>query len=139
MYPSSFNVYKKSAAAQFSLILPRRNEKGRIEKEGAVLIEVTKASGEKQYDWSKKITFAIGMGDLCQFFDNPDNPPKFIHKLEEITKTLEFKQGEAQYAGTYMLSLSDGQNKTSVPISGGEYAIVQKLFATAITKIIGWD
>lgn len=138
-YPTSFCVYKKSAAAQLNLILPRRNEKGRIEKEGAVLIEVTKASGEKQYDWSKKIVFAFGMNDLCQFFDNPENPPRLIHKLDEVTKSLEFKQGEGQYAGTYMMSLGDGQNKVSVPLSGGEYQIITRLFSCAIPKIIGWE
>jgi hypothetical protein len=138
-YPTSFSVYKKSAAAQLNLILPRRNEKGRIDKEGAVLIEVAKATGEKQYDWTKKIVFAFGMNDFCMFFDNPENPPRLIHKLDEVVKSLEFKQGEAQYAGTYMMSLSDGQNKISVPLSGGEYQIITRLFSCAIPKIIGWE
>jgi hypothetical protein len=138
-YPTSFSVYKKSAAAQLNLILPRRNEKGCIDKEGAVLIEVAKATGEKQYDWTKKIVFAFGMNDFCMFFDNPENPPRLIHKLDEVVKSLEFKQGEAQYAGTYMMSLSDGQNKISVPLSGGEYQIITRLFSCAIPKIIGWE
>ena len=30
-YPTSFNVYKKTAAAQFTILLPKRDENGRIQ------------------------------------------------------------------------------------------------------------
>jgi hypothetical protein len=73
-YPTSFNVYKKSAAAQFTLLPPRRDDNGRIQKTGAVLLEVAPSQGEKSYDWkNNKITFAFGINDLTQFFDDPSS------------------------------------------------------------------
>lgn len=140
-YPAPFCIYKKSAAAQFVLLPPKRNEKGRIEKEGAVLVEVAKAVSEKTYDWTNKITFALGINDMLQIFDNLDNPPRLLHKLGEVTKTLELKQGEAQYAGTYMMHISDAstKNKISVPLSGGEYFVLTGLFKSSIAKMLGWE
>ena len=70
-YPSQFKIYKKIGAAQFGLIRPRQDQQGRIEKDGAILLEVAKSKGEKSYDWGNKISFAIGMSDLTNIFENP--------------------------------------------------------------------
>ena len=56
----SFNIYKKSAAAQFTLLPPRSDENNRIQKTGAVLLEVAPSQGEKSYDWkNKKLTLSV--------------------------------------------------------------------------------
>ena len=69
-YSTSYNIYKKTAAAQFTLLPPRRDENGRISKTGAVLLEMAPSQGEKSYDWrGSKLTFAFGMNDIVQFFD----------------------------------------------------------------------
>lgn len=139
-YPTSFNVYKKSAAAQFTLLKPRRDENGRIEKAGAVLLEVAPSKGEKSYDWQNKITFAFGMNDLTQFFDDPssDRWGSFFHKNDTTNKKLTFNEGEGRFAGTYMMSLSAGDNRVSVPLSMGEFQVLGRLFSAALPKIIGW-
>lgn len=140
-YPAPFCIYKKSAAAQFVLLPPRRNDKGRVDKEGAILVEVAKANGEKSYDWSQKLTFALGINDMLQIFNDLDNPPRLLHVLGETTKTLEMKQGEEKYAGTYMLHVSDmtSKNKISVPITAGEYFVLTRLFQSSISKMLGWE
>lgn len=140
-YPTSFNVYKKSAAAQFTLLPPRRDENGRIQKSGAVLLEVAPSQGEKSYDWkNSKITFAFGINDLTQFFDDPNSSRwgSFYHDNEGVGKKLTFSPGEGKYAGTYMMSLSSGENRVSVALSSGEFQVLGRLFTAALPKILGW-
>ena len=47
MENGQYKIYKSLGAAQFKLILPRRNEKGFIQKDGAVLVEVAPGIGTK--------------------------------------------------------------------------------------------
>ena len=141
-YSGSYTIYKKSAAAQFSLMWPRRDDSGRIMKNGAVLVEVAQSIGEKKYDWKNKINFAFGMNDLNQFFGDPDNPGKFIHKTDAFTKILEFSPGEGRYEGTFMMRLSETTSdkaSVSVSLSSGEFTVLSRLFVSAIPKIIGWE
>ena len=145
-YPSQFKIYKKIGAAQFGLIRPREDNNGRIEKDGAVLLEVAKSKGEKSYDWTNKISFAIGMSDLTSIFENPDTPPALIHSMpgSDTTKKLEFQPGEGRYAGTYRIVCSEfSKNKSvsktiMVPISAGEYTVLLRLFMSAAPKFLGW-
>ena len=146
-YPGVFSIYKKNGAAQFTIIPPREGENGRIKKNGAILLEAASGTGDKSYSWSDKVTFALGMNDLCNLFANPDQPPKLIHQMPEspIVKTLELTPGQDKYAGTFMLKLSE-RNKSSdtskyinVPVSGGEYTVLLRLFMSAAPQIIGWD
>ena len=146
-YPGTFSIYKKIGAAQFTIIPPRESENGRIEKNGAVLLETAAGQGEKSYSWNEKITFAIGMSDLCNVFENPDSPPKLIHQMpgSDLTKSLELVPGEGRYSGTFMLKLGEKNKSTdtyknvTVPISGGEYTVLLRLLMAAAPVLIGWD
>lgn len=145
-YPSQFKVYKKIGAAQFGFIRPRVDDSGRIEKDGAILLEVAKSMGEKSYDWSNKISFAIGMSDLTSIFENPDAPASLIHSMpgSNTTKKVEFQPGEGRYAGTYRLMVSEFSRDKSVnksvmvPISAGEYTVLLRLFMHSAPNFIGW-
>jgi len=100
MYAASFNIYKKSAAAQFSLLPPRRDENGRVSKNGAVLVEMAPSIGEKTYDWkNKKLTFAFGVNDLVQFFDDPSSGKwgSFLHDNDGQIKKLTITPGEGKF------------------------------------------
>ena len=87
------------------------------------------------------------MNDLCNLFASPDEPPKLIHQMPEsqIVKTLELAPGKDKYLGTFMLKLSEKNKSTdvskyiTVPISGGEYTVLLRLFMSAAPQIIGWD
>ena len=140
MYPTSFNIYKKTAAAQFTLLKPRRDENGRIQKPGAILLEMAPSKGEKSYDWNQKIYFAFGLSDLTQFFDDPNNAKwgKFFHKNGEINKKLVISHGEGRYEGTYTMNLYSEDKRIMVSLTGGEFTVLTKLFASALPKLIGW-
>ena len=146
-YPGTFPIYKKLGAAQFTIIPPKEDDNQRIRKNGAILLEVAPGSGDRSYNWTDKISFAIGVSDLCNWFTNPDTPPKLIHQMPDspIVKTLECTPGEGKYAGTYMMRLSeknkssDSMKSVSVPISSGEYTILLRLFISSTQKLIGWE
>lgn len=146
-FPGTFSIYKKAGAAQFTLLNTRISEAGRIEKNGAVLLEVAEGSGEKSYNWNDKITFALGMSDLCQIFDNPDKPPRLVHSspASKAIKSLEFTPGEGKYVGTYMMKIgqkdptSNSYQNVTVPIGSGEYTVLLRLLMAAAPKMIGWN
>lgn len=147
-YPGTFTIYKKLGAAQFTLLTPRVNENNhRIEKNGAVLLEAATGVGDKKYEWSNKISFALGMSDLCSIFDNPDEPQKLVHSMpgSNLVKTLEFQPGEGRYSGTYMMKLGETDKNTkdskliTVPIGGGEYTVLLRLLMAAAPSMIGWQ
>ena len=101
-YPGTFTIYKKLGAAQFTLINPKvKQDSGRIDRDGAVLLEASKGAGDKKYLWSEKISFALGMSDLCSIFDNPDEPQRLVHSMpgSDTVKALEFKPGEGVMLG----------------------------------------
>lgn len=140
-YSTSFNIYKKSAAAQFTLLPPRRDDNGRISKTGAVLLEMAPAQGEKSYDWRNKITFAFGINDMTQFFDDPSSSKwgNFFHQNDGTNKKLQLTPGEGRYEGTFMMSLSSGESRVSVSLSAGEFQVLGRLFSAALPRMLGWS
>lgn len=146
-YPGTFPIYKKLGAAQFTVIPPKTNEDGRIEKNGAVLLEAAPSEGDKSYNWKTKISFALGISDMCLMFDNPDSPQRLVHSMpgSSSVKSLEFSPGEGRYVGTYMMKLGEKNKDTNesnyvtVPITGGEYTVLLRLLMSATPNIIGWD
>ena len=146
-YPAPFSIYKSKGAAQFTIMHPRRDDNGRISKNGAVLLE-TSDGADKKYNWStNKISFAIGMSDICNIFNSPDSPDKLIHATPNspLTKTLELRPGEGKYSGTYLLMVGEknkdnGEHRShTVPISAGEYTVLLRLLMTAAPQMIGWS
>lgn len=147
--PTSYNIYKKKSAAQFTLMRPTPDENNRVIKRGAVLLEAAQSAGNdtKAFDWSNKISFALGMNDLCIMFDNPDSPTKLVHNTpgKPLMKSLEFKPGEGRYSGTYMMHLREtnqdtGENRNVVvPMTNGEYTVLLRLLMNSASKLIGWE
>ncbi len=139
-------IYKKLGAAQFKIIPLRENDKGYVEKEGAILLEAAPgipSGSDLAWDWSRKISFALQMADIIGLFENIEQPKKLLHEQNGSTKTLEFQAGEGKYAGTYMLKLftksQDGTtNSVTVPLSGGEYLVLTRMMLAMAPHLIGW-
>lgn len=137
-----FKLYKKLGAAQFTLLPPRAGEKGYLDQEGGVLIEAAPGAGEQTWDWDQKINFAIGIADICSLLENLQAPKKLIHEKNGVVKSLQFSPGEGKYEGTYMLNLrqeKDGvKSQVSVPVSGGEYALLTRMLIQTAPYLVGW-
>lgn len=138
----SFEIYKSLGAAQISLKTPQRDERGWVTRDGCIFITVAPGVDKQQWDWTKKITFALGINDICLMMGSPEAPPKLIHDLNGTLKTLFFKPGVDKYEGTFMLQISqsgtDEKLQISVPFTAGEYAVLLKLIGAAVPMIVGW-
>jgi len=141
-----FEVYKKSAAAQISLIEPSYNDQGWLTKNGAVLVEATVSTGKDAndrpvFDWTQKISVALGVNDLCLLFG--DISKQLTHEYKESIKGFQFQPGEGQYEGTFrmILSVKEGEaarRQVMVPLSSGEMQYLGRLFDIATTRMLGW-
>jgi hypothetical protein len=150
----TFKIYKGKGAAQFSPLNVKwstPNDRGQkwVTKDGAILLEAAPVVGKRDdglplCDWDQKITFALGVADVCQLIDPAGNGKvRLFHQSGEATKTLEFSQGDGKYAGTYRLVLSQkggsGDRQVFVPLSGGEYQILMRLLVGSVPKMLGWE
>lgn len=140
--PGILKFYKGKGAAAFSLIPPHYDQNGYCIKHGAVLLEAAPGVGEQQWDWEQKISFAISVADIAAMVDNDPKRRRIFHKHQDNPKTLEFKPGEGNFAGTYMMTLSEGKGAShrsvSVPFFGGEYTVLMRLFLSTCHQLIGW-
>jgi len=148
---ASFAIYKSNGAAKFSMLPPRHNEKGYVERAGAIFLEVAPASGKQEWDWDKKIAFAIGVQDICNLIDtnlqSDEKRRRLFHDQSKnpgssnnSVKTLEFEPG--QWAGTFMMKVSekdgDAWRNVTVPITDGEYKVIRGLLTQSVSTLLGW-
>lgn len=140
--PGVFKLYKNKGAVNFLIIPPKFDNNGWVTKPGAILLEAAPGLGKQQWDWDKKLTFAISLTDMCSLIDRDPAKRRIFHEHNEAPKTLEFRPGEGQYAGTYMMQLSEGKGDSRktvmVPFSDGEYQIVIRLILAAAPLLINW-
>lgn len=139
--------YKSAGAAQFTLLPAKFNEKGFLDREGAVLLQVAKGNGDKNnptYDWTKKITFAIAFQDIANMLDvvNP-KARRIYHEHDNTSKTLEIQEGEGNFAGTYKLMVAQGAGadriQVMVPLTNGEHAALMRVLVAVLPTLVGFD
>jgi len=139
--------YKSVGAAQFTLLPAQFNEKGFLEREGALLLQVAKGNGDKNnpiWDWQKKISFAIAFQDIANLLDavNP-KARRIFHEHEKTPKTLEIQEGDGNFAGTYKLTVAQGsgseRSQIMVPLTNGEHAALMRVLVAILPKLVGFD
>lgn len=149
--PGTLAIFKNKGAAKFTQLPVRFNNNGWVDKNGAVLLECapvvgTRSDGLPECDWNQKISFAIGVPDICQIVDPTKVAVKLFHKRSiggtEVTKTLQFVPGTGKYEGTCQLYLSikgDGADRQIfVPLSGGEYLVLLRLLVGSVPWMLNW-
>jgi len=142
MFPGSLKIYKKIAAASFTLLPPQWDNKGYMDKHGAILLEIAPGEGDQVWNWNKKLKFAISIADICTLTDKDPTKHRCFHEHHEKPKTLQIQRGEGKYENTYMMTLAEGQGPNrvnySVPLSSGEYRTLIQLFDRSVPLMLGW-
>jgi hypothetical protein len=152
----TYAIFKGKGAAKFSIMHPRRGPartlksgttaQGFIDKNGAILLEAAPTKGKRtdglpDVDWSQKITFAIGVPDIANLLD--PKTEKLFHKIGNVTKTLSIQPGTGGFAGTFNLYLNSKEGSQNqavhVPLSAGEFSVLQRLLVSALPTLIGWQ
>jgi hypothetical protein len=146
MRSAGLQFYKGIGAAQFNPIAPKLDERGYVVKDGAVMLDMAPGikGKEKEWDWSQKIVFAIGIADLAQLMDGTKESFSLVHDNNGVIKTLRLVPGDPdKYPGTYMLSLSEknGEVKRDVRVSlnNGEYVLLMRMLAAIAPSLLGWN
>lgn len=155
VFAAQFALHKgKSGAAQFSPIAPTWEEKPgkdgavlhKCVREGAIFLEVAKLlgkdpNGNDTFDWKNKISFALGVPDVCKILDGFFTNTKFelYHETGDGSKKLIFTPGEGNYEGTWRMMLSASGQTVTVPMSPGEAAFFIELVRASPRKMLGWD
>ncbi len=138
------NFYKSKGAAQFSYLPARYNDRGFVEKDGAILLEVAPGVGKQKWDWDQKISFAFSVADIAKVLGDFDEKIRIFHQHDRMPKTVEFVPGEGKYAGTWNMFIAQGSNKTNnyhrvmVPLDSGEFALLTRMLTAIAPKLIGW-
>jgi hypothetical protein len=139
--------YKSLGAAQFTLLPVKRNDKEFVEREGGILVEVAPGDGKRDnpnWDWDRKISFAISFNDICNLLDQDPAKHRIFHKHKDSPKTLHFQPAtDERYAGTFMLQLAMGSGSNrqavSVPITNGEHGAIMRMLVAALPKLVAWE
>ncbi len=167
-----YAVYKgtggKFGALQFDLQLPHfykekqkdytgeqaldgfKLNEGWNKREGAVFLQASSAVGKNDYDWEKKIVFAMSVSDMSKVIQSlmTGEECKLMHdpgaKSESqgaVKKFLNIKSPQGTAVGV-MVSLSQtagGETRThTVPLDASEVIALRLLLQAAIPKALNW-
>ena len=133
------NLKGSGAVVRFSLNKPK----------GALFVDAAPQSGEKQFDWEKKITMKWSTPDLgavLATLQGRTPQTKLFHQSEKSNSTFEFTRREDGVADrapyTLVLSRQDAQDKSVrkhlIPVTHAEAAILETCLRTAVGRLLGW-
>lgn len=145
-YPEGVKFHKKTAELQAKISFPEANEKGSVEKKGALFFELAKAipgDADGRMDWSNKIIMKIGLNDIGQILyglRTKQEEIKCFHQNDRGSSTLIIKPGRD---GSYQLAMfkkvGEQSFNGSLYLSGQDMIILCNILEASITKTIGWS
>jgi hypothetical protein len=146
---NDYKIYKKRAAAQFSL-LPMEGVPLNA-KLGAIFITIAESNGDRQYDWDNKIVFSLNVHEVGELIRGlKGQEVSFIHDQNIGDRNLMKKEvkylrlAKADNGEVLYLSLSEKSEKKgnkkppSVAIDKKEAVVLSTLMEAAIPLMMGW-
>ena len=154
-----YNVYKGKAALQFSPVkaqfAPFTDRQGqaalRLDRKGSILCQFAPAAGERQYDWEKKQTFALSADELgsllamdafkdeVSFFHDPNMGGQGQGLVQKALKVGPSPDGKVLFFSLDVKSGGSPNQRISVPVSRGEFAVLCSLIHSVLPSLLGWD
>ena len=138
---------------QFTLYKPNNRGTGGVVRFGlnreraAVFVDGANQSGEKQFDWEKKITMKWGLSDLgtaLAVLERRAPEAKLFHKTEKSNSTFELTAQDSPDRAPYFIHMSHQDvatkqvKKVAIPLAHGEAAVLDTLLKTAVVRLMGW-
>jgi hypothetical protein len=142
MNNTEYAIYKPNSRGSGGVIRFELNR-----EKGAVFLDAASQSGEKQFDWEKKITMKWGLPDIgsaLAVLQGRMPQAKLFHKSEKATSTFELTFRDDPERAPYMVSVTRQENadkslrKVAIPITHSEAAILETALRTATARILGW-
>ena len=113
----------------------------------AVFVEAAKQSGEKQFDWERKIIMKWGFADLgavLAVLQGRQPEAKLFHKTENATSAFGLVTRDEPDRAPYLMSVSRQETadqsvrKVTIPITHAEAAVLETALRAATTRQLAW-
>ncbi len=114
---------------------------------GAVFVDAASQSGQKQFDWEKKITMKWGLSDLgaaLAVLERRTPQAKLFHQTEKSNSAFELTAQDGADRAPYFIHVSRQDaatkqvQKVSVPVSHAEAAVLETALKTAVARLLSW-
>lgn len=114
---------------------------------GAVFLEAAAQSGEKQFDWDRKIVMKWGLSDIgsaLAVLQGRTTGAKLFHQSEKANSAFEFSLRDDPDRAPFLMSISrqdvadKSLRKVTIPISHAEAAVLETALRTAVARILRW-
>lgn len=139
---SDYAIYKPNARGSGGVIRFGYNR-----AKASVFVDAASQSGEKQFDWDKKITMKWGLADLGQVLatlQSRQGPAKLFHQSEKANSAFDLTPQEDPKRAPYLMSVSrqaasdKSLRKVTIPITHAEAAVLETVLRVAISRILQW-
>jgi len=137
-----YAIYKPNARGSGGVVRFELNR-----EKGAVFLDAANQSGEKKFDWEKKITMKWGMSDLgsvLAVLERRAPTAKLFHQTENANSAFELATQSDPERAPYFIHVSRQDAKTkevhkvAIPLSHAEAAVLETLLKAAVVRIAGW-
>lgn len=114
---------------------------------GAIFAEAAPQSGERQFDWERKIVMKWGIADIgavLATLQGGTPEAKLFHQSEKANSAFDLLGRDETGRAPYFVSMSRQENgdkslrKVSLPVSHGEAAVLEAALRAAVVRILGW-
>lgn len=113
----------------------------------SVFVEAANQSGERQFDWERKIIMKWGFPDLgaaLAVLQGRQPEAKLFHKTETATSACGLITRNDPDRAPYLLSVSRQDNadksvrKVTIPVTHAEAAVLETALRAATTRLLDW-
>lgn len=141
-YSNGYTIYKPSQRGTGGAIRFNLNA-----EKGAIFIEASAQSGERQFDWDSKIIMKWGLSDIgaaLATLQGRTPQAKLFHKTDKASSAFELTFRDDPERAPYSLMISRQEEadkslrKVSIPITYAEAAVLEVALRTATDRILGW-
>ena len=114
---------------------------------GAVFVEGANQSGEKQFDWERKIIMKWGLSDLgaaLAVLEARMPQAKLFHQTDKSNSAFEMTRQASADRAPYLVQLSRQDaatkqvQKVVIPVSHPEAALLETALKTAVARLLSW-
>lgn len=141
-FPKDHAIYKPNSRGSGGAVRWQLNR-----DKGALFLEAARQSGERQFDWERKIIMKWGMADIGQVLavlQGRQPQAKVFHQAERANSAFDLSRRDDPDKAPYVFSVSrqEAADKTvckvTIPLTHGEVALLETVLRTAVTRLLGW-
>ncbi|KAG8069791.1 hypothetical protein GUJ93_ZPchr0006g45635 [Zizania palustris] len=123
----------------------------RVNKNGSVMLTFFPAVGQRKYDYSKKLLFALsptevgslislGPAESCEFFHDPSMKSSHEGQVKKSLSITPVGNDSGYFLNIAVLNnVQKTTERLSLPITKAEFAVIRTTLSFALPHILGWD